>query len=89
MTSRTSVRFREAFHALPRHVRDRAREAYRLFQRDPYHPSLRFKQVHPTRPVYSARIGLGYRALAVHDGQTLTWFWVGSHADYDRLIRGL
>jgi hypothetical protein len=36
--------------------------------------------------IYSARIGLGYRALGVRQGSTIVWFWIGSHADYDRLV---
>ena len=67
-------------------MQEQARLAYRLFQRDPSHPSLRFKQVHPTRPIFSARVGLAYRALAVRDGDTVIWFWIGSHADYDKLL---
>jgi hypothetical protein len=53
---------------------------------DSSHPSLRFKLVHPTRPIYSVRIGLGYRALGVRDADTIVWFWIGSHDDYDRLL---
>ena len=67
----------------------RARAACRLFRRDPSHPSLRFKQVHATRPIYSVRIGLAYRALGVLDGNDIVWFWIGSHADYDQLLREL
>jgi hypothetical protein len=89
MNSRTTRRFREAFGALPAAVRRQAREAYRQFRDDPYHPSLRFKQVHTTRPIYSVRIGRSYRALAVRDDETVIWFWVGSHSDYDRLISRL
>ena len=89
MTSRTTERFRRAFEALPNHVQDRARQAYRLFRDDPQHPSLRFKQVHASRPVYSARVGLGYRALAVRDGEVVLWFWIGTHSDYDQLLRQL
>ena len=63
--------------------------AYRLFRLDPHHAGLHFKCVHPKRPIYSARVGLGYRALGVLDGDTVVWFWIGSHADYDRLIGGL
>jgi hypothetical protein len=55
---------------------------------DPAHPSLRFKLVHPTRPIYSVRIGLDYRALGLREGDTMVWFWIGSHAEYDRLVRG-
>ena len=86
MNSRTSERFRLAFGRLPARVQTRARGAYRLFRLDPSHPSLRFKQVHPSRPIYSVRIGLAYRALGVRDGDEIIWFWIGSHADYDRLI---
>jgi hypothetical protein len=89
LTSKTTNRFRKAYAQLPEHVQRRAREAYRLFRDNPSHPSLRFKQVHATLPIYSARVGLGYRALAVRDDDTVVWFWIGTHADYDRLIRSL
>ena len=89
MTSKTTERFRKAFAGLPPHVQDRAREAYRQFQADPHHPSLRLKQVHTTRPIYLARVGLGYRALAVRDADLYLWFWIGTHADYDLLLRQL
>lgn len=67
-------------------MKAQARLAYRLFQQDPFHPSLRFKQVHSARPIFSARVGLAYRALAVRDGNAVIWFWIGSHADYDKLL---
>ena len=89
MKSHTSARFRTAFEALPVRVQQRARRAYRQFQKDPRHPSLQFKQVHPARPIFSARVALGYRALAVRDDDDLIWFWIGSHADYDRLLSQL
>ena len=89
MTSKTTNRFRKAYAQLPEHVQRRAREAYRLFRDNPSHPSLRFKQVHATLPIYSARVGLGYRALALRDDDVVVWFWIGTHADYDRLIRSL
>jgi hypothetical protein len=67
-------------------VQTQARLAYRLFEQDPFHPSLQFKQVHPIRPIFSARVGLGYRALAVRVRNEAIWFWIGSHADYDNLL---
>ena len=60
-----------------------------MFQKDPSHPSLRFKQVHTTKPIFSARVGLGYRALGVRDGEAIAWFWIGSHAEYDQLVSSL
>ena len=89
MISRTTERFRQAYDALPEHVQLRARAAYALFATDPSHPSLRFKQVHPARAVFSARVGLGYRALCVRETETCIWFWIGTHADYDRLLKQL
>ena len=89
MTSVTTKRFRDALAGLPEHVRRQARTAYRLFAADPAHPSLRFKLVHTIRPIYSVRVGLGYRALAIREGDTVAWFWVGSHAEADRLLSNL
>jgi len=87
--SHTTDRFRSSFDALPTRVQQSARRAYRLFMKDSRHPSLQFKQVHPSRPIFSARVALGYRALAVRDDDDLIWFWVGSHSDYDRMLSQL
>ena len=87
MTSHTTERFRRAFVRLPRQVQQQAREAYALFLADPFHPRLHFKQVHPTEPIFSARIKSGYRAVGVRDGDSIIWFWIGSHADYDKLLK--
>jgi hypothetical protein len=88
--SRTTALFRNALAGLPAQVQEQAREAYRQFVRDPPHPGLRFKQVHSTLPIYSARVGLHYRALGERQqDDTVVWFWIGSHAEYDRLIRRL
>jgi len=86
MNSRTTRRFRELFSALPSHVQRQAREAYRLFRGDPAHPGLHFKQVRDDPPLYSARVGISYRAVAVRDGNTFVWYWIGSHAAYDQLL---
>ena len=87
MNSRTTRRFRELFAALPAQVQKQAREAYRLFRLNPGHPGLRFKQVHADPATYSARVGIGYRAVCSLDEDTAIWFWIGSHADYDKLLK--
>jgi len=84
--SRTTARFRDAFAGLPKEVQEQARGAYRRFRQDPWRPGLRFKPVHPSLPVYSVRIGKGYRALGQRDEEGVAWFWIGSHADYDKLL---
>ena len=89
MKSHTTERFRKALRKLPPEIQEQARKAYKVFKQDPRHPSLRFKQVHPTKSVYSVRASLGYRALGVRDGEDIIWFWIGSHSDYDKLIARL
>ncbi len=89
MTSRTSRRFRDCLARLPDEVRRQAGKAYDLFTRAPRHPSLRFKRVHATRPIYSVRISLDYRAVGVLVEEEIVWFWIGPHEEYDRLLRGL
>jgi mRNA-degrading endonuclease RelE of RelBE toxin-antitoxin system len=84
--SRTTRRFRQGYENLPEEIRRQARQAYRLFQKDPHHPSLRFKKVDEASNTFSVRVGLGYRALGVTEGSTIVWCWIGSHADYARLI---
>jgi hypothetical protein len=70
-------------------VREAARKAYRLFRENPNHPSLQFKKIHAREPIYSVRVTLGYRALALVGNDDVTWFWIGSHADYDRLLNDI
>ncbi len=86
MKSRTTERFQKAFSGLPDRIREQARTAYRLFQQNPFHPSLHFKQVHPSKPIFSVRVSREYRALGVMQADTIVWFWIGSHSDYDDLL---
>lgn len=89
MISHTTERFRREFQQLPTHIQRQARQAYRLFMQNPYHPSLRFKQVHPARPIYSVRVGIDYRAVGIMERDTVIWFWIGSHSEYDKLLARL
>jgi mRNA-degrading endonuclease RelE of RelBE toxin-antitoxin system len=87
--SRTTAQFRKAFANLPEKIQQQTGEAYRQFKENPSHISLRFKKVHPQLPIYSARISKDYRAVGQLEGDTVIWFWVGSHADYDKLLSQL
>ncbi len=89
MRSRTTERFRKTFSRLPEPVKERAREAYQRFVENPDHPGLRFKQINSTEPIYSVRVTRDYRALGLLEDDTVIWFWIGSHADYDDLISRL
>lgn len=84
MNSQTLPSFWAAYHALEASVRERARKAYKLWRQNPFHPSLHFKCVNDEERIWSVRITLNYRALGVLDGDTVTWFWIGSHDDYER-----
>jgi hypothetical protein len=84
--SRTTAAFRQALDSLPSDVRGQVKRAYLLFRSDPQHPSLRFKRVHPTRPIYSVRVSLHYRAVGVLESGEVIWFWIGAHDEYERII---
>jgi hypothetical protein len=74
MRHRATPRFWEHYRRLPTDVRDLADKNFQLLQSNPRHSSL--------------RVGLAHRALAVEDGEDFLWVWIGSHDDYDRLLRG-
>ena len=87
MKSYLTDKFLECFRRLPNHVKHSARRSYQLWQEHPNHPSLQFKRVGKKHAVYSVRVGIGWRALGVKDEDTIVWFWIGSHADYDHLLK--
>jgi mRNA-degrading endonuclease RelE of RelBE toxin-antitoxin system len=88
--SQTTAAFRKRFASLPADVRAQARGAYRLFISNPHHPSLRFKRVHDSEPVYSARVGRSYRVVGlIEDGNVIVWFWIGPHEQYETLLANL
>ena len=85
MESRTTRQFWRLFYDLPVAVQQDARRAYQLFRSSPSHPSLHFKKLAGEDEIYSARIGLEYRALAVLRRDRVVWYWIGGHSEYDRL----
>lgn len=87
MISRTHAHFWDCFNALPLEIQKAAREKYALWERDCFHPSLHFKLLKDG--VWSARINQSYRALGRRRGELIVWFWIGTHAEYDRLIAAL
>jgi hypothetical protein len=84
--SRVTRKFWRLFSDLPLDVQRDAKRAYRNFQSNPGHPGLQFKKLEGADDIYSVRIGLGFRALAVVEGDRVVWYWIGSHVDYDRLV---
>ena len=87
MISRRTKVFVELLAELPPDVLRQAKEAYRIWSHDPSHPSLRFKKIQNFDNVWSVRVSRNYRAVGVRDGEKVVWFWIGSHADYDQLLK--
>jgi hypothetical protein len=77
------------FARLPEDVKAKARKNYRLWKKNPNHPGLHFKRVHAKEPVFAIRIGRGWRALGLMENDTIAWFWIGSHSDYDKIVAEL
>ena len=86
MRSRTTRQFWRLFSRLPSDAQGDAKRSYRLFQRNPAHPGLQFKKLEGEDNIYSVRIGLEHRALAVMNKDRIVWYWIGSHDEYDRLV---
>jgi len=76
--------FWEYYDDLPGDVRRRADKQFRLFLDNPTHPSIQLK---PVGAFWSARVTDSCRALAIREEDVFTWFWIGLHDDYERLIR--
>jgi Txe/YoeB family toxin of Txe-Axe toxin-antitoxin module len=84
MNSGTVPSFWEMYRRLPLHIRQAARNAYVRFAQDSQHPSLRFKPLKGFVGFWSVRITQSYRAVGRQHDDQITWFWIGSHADFDR-----
>jgi hypothetical protein len=85
LESRTHRNFWVCFKCLPARIQRQAMDQFHLWQEDPNHPSLHFKEL--AAGLWSVRITRAYRALARRKGNLVVWFWIGSHQDYDKLVR--
>ena len=79
-------RFWFHYRQLPQEVQGLADKNFEMLRQDPFHPSLHFKRVGRRRQLWSARVGDHYRALARDTLEGPLWFWIGTHAEYDRLL---
>ena len=76
--------FRRSYRKLPPETQRTADKNFRLLAENPHHPSLHFKKI--GGDLWSVRIGRRYRALATMEGDDYVWFWIGTHAEYDKLV---
>jgi hypothetical protein len=89
MKSVATRRFWARLHALPPDIQDLAVKNYYLWLRSPNHPSLHFRRLKGSANRFSIRVGAHYRALAESESGTVTWVWIGTHAEYDQLVRAV
>ncbi|HEY3840733.1 MAG TPA: hypothetical protein VGL72_29375 [Bryobacteraceae bacterium] len=87
MISRATPKFWQLLHALPPSIQTLAEKNYRLWREDPHHASLRFRRLQGSQERYTVRIGDHYRALATVKGGVITWVWIGTHEEYNRLVK--
>jgi len=76
--------FWECYRNLPVSIQELADRSFRLLKSNPKHSSLHLKKV---GKYWSVRVGRRYRALAVEIEEGLIWFWIGTHAEYDKLVQ--
>jgi hypothetical protein len=76
--------FWKFYDALPDAIQEHADKQYQLFRANPGHSSLRLKQV---GAFWVVRTGRGYRALARRQANDFFCFWIGSHDEYERILK--
>jgi hypothetical protein len=84
--SLTRPSFWRAYERLDERTREAAHKAFRLFQEDPDHPSLRFKKLSGSERVWSVRVSAQYRVVGERRGNTISWVWIGTHNEFDKLF---
>jgi hypothetical protein len=67
-------------------IQEQATEAYRTFKANPHYPGLHFKRLETRDPFWSVRIGAHYRAVGLWEGDTIYWFFIGTHEDFNHLF---
>ncbi len=86
MKSKTIPSFWKTYRSLEKDIRVRVKKSYNLWIDDPFYPSLRFKCINRNENIWAVRVTRGYRALGVLDSDIITWFWIGSHDNYEKFF---
>jgi hypothetical protein len=84
--SHVSKQFLKLLANMPLQVQQQAHAAYRQFKKDPNHPGINFERIQSRPNTYSARVTKSYRVLGTMRNGEIYWYWIGSHAEYDKLI---
>ncbi len=84
----TLPRFWQHYRTLPKKVQELADKNFELLKTNPHHPSLHLKKIGQQNSLWSVRVGRQYRALGREKPSGIVWFWIGSYAKYDQLLKG-
>lgn len=84
MNSRGTAQFWKLYSELPAETKAAARKTYQKFLQNPAHPSLRLERLEFDQRAWSVRVTLNYRAVALREGDSWVWLWIGTHRDFDR-----
>ena len=86
MNHRTLPRYWRYYAQLPKDIQALADKNFKLLKANPYHPSLHFKKVGKSKQLWSVRVSADYRALGREKPDGVLWFWIGTHAEYNKLL---
>lgn len=87
MISKTNADFWARFNRLPEAIQRQAQERFKVWRADAFNPALHFKPL--VEDVWSVRVNQSYRALGRRNENLIVWFWIGTHAEYDQLLKRL
>jgi hypothetical protein len=80
----TTSDFWAMYYQLPQKIQDLADKNYTLLKENPRHPSLHFKKIDD---LWSVRVSKQFRALGFEEPEGIVWFWIGSHQEYDEILK--
>ena len=89
MNSFTVKSYWKSYEELTANLQQKADAKFELWKENPFHPSLNFKCVNSEENIWSVRTDMDYRALAVREGNSVIWYWVGDHNKYEQLLKTL
>jgi len=79
----------KSYKGLPKKIQRDADRKFDLWKKNPFHPSLNFKCVNTEYNIWSVRVTMDYRALAVRHEKSVIWYWIGDHNKYEQLLKAL
>jgi hypothetical protein len=85
---RATAAFWRAYRALAPAIQRCTDKQFSFLKANRQHPSLQFKKIGERQgaEIWSARVTLHHRALAVKRPCGYLWFWIGEHKTYETLI---